>query len=98
MIITIPAIALAALMACLAVGSTVFGWTLGMRFQSYLITQEIRDKAVGDYQKQFVERFSEEFEKQVYIKAEELLEEKYDFIVEQIKQEMEKENEGTGSN
>lgn len=95
---TIPIGTLIALMVCLAIGSIIFGWSLGKDFTERRITKEVKDEFV----KKFYNRFVEEYDKAVEAEARQIVDENYErwqeIIREELKKEMEIENESTGSN
>ena len=76
---------------CLAVGSIIFGFELGVNWQKRQFTKEIRDEFV----QKFYNRFVEEYEKAVEERAKEIVDEAVE-AVEKLKKE--KENESIGSN
>jgi hypothetical protein len=95
---TIPISALIVLGALLAIGSIIFGFELGASWQRSQFTAKVKE----DFIKKFYNRFVEEYDKAVEAEARQIVDENYErwqeIIREELKKEMENENEGTGSN
>lgn len=87
---------------CLAVGSIIFGFRLGVNWQKAQFTKEIREEFV----QKFYNRFVEEYEKAVEERAKEIVDENFErwnALIEEeaigeLKKEKENENESAGSN
>ena len=82
---TIPIGAFIVLMVCLAIGSIIFGWSLGKDYTEKRISKELKEQALEDFKVRFYNQFVENYNAEVLKAAAELVEKTYDKYEEKLK-------------
>ena len=92
--ITLSTTALAAGSLLMVIGGVIFGWTMGADRKQRLLTEEVKEEFVRRYYEKFKANYNDAVAKEAQRIVEENLDNWYNLIREELKKEMEgQENE-----